>query len=57
MRRTAVGLPRAPAVRRRTLPWLALGVLVHPALLLGGLVYLRAAERHEREFTELVERS
>jgi len=39
------------------LPWLALGVLVYPALLLGGGVYLRLAERHERDFTELVERS
>lgn len=39
------------------LPWLALGVLVYPALLLGGVVYLRLAERHERDFTELVERS
>lgn len=39
------------------LPWLVLGVLVYPALVLGGLVYLRLAERHERDFTELVERS
>lgn len=40
-----------------SLPWLVLGVLVHPALLLGGWVYLRRAERHERDFAELVERS
>ena len=39
------------------LPWLVLGVLVHPALLLGAVVYLRAAERNERDFTELVDRS
>ena len=39
------------------LPWLALGVLVYPSLLLGGGIYLRLAERHERDFTELVERS
>ena len=39
------------------LPWLLLGVLVHPALLAGGWLYLRAAERHEREFIELVDRS
>lgn len=39
------------------LPWLVLGVLVYPALLLGGAVHLRLAERHERDFTELVERS
>jgi hypothetical protein len=34
-----------------------LGLLVHPALLLGGVVYLRTAERHERDFHELVDRS
>ena len=39
------------------LPWLALGVLVYPALVLGGTVHLRLAERHERDFVELVERS
>jgi hypothetical protein len=39
------------------LPWLALGVLVYPALLVGGLVHLRLAERHERDFVDLVERS
>jgi hypothetical protein len=39
------------------LPWLVLGVLVYPAMLLGGLVHLRLAERHERDFAELVERS
>ena len=39
------------------LPWLALGVLVYPALVLGGAVHLRLAERHERDFVELVERS
>ena len=39
------------------LPWLVLGVLVHPALVVGGLVHLRTAERHERDFVELVERS
>lgn len=38
------------------LPWLVLGVLVHPALVVGGLVYLRLAERNEREFADLVER-
>ncbi len=39
------------------LPWLVLGVLVYPALVLGGLVHLRLAERHERDFAELVDRS
>jgi hypothetical protein len=39
------------------LPWLTLGVLVHPALVVGGLVYTRLAERNEHAFIELVERS
>lgn len=39
------------------LPWLALGVLAYPALMLGGVLYLRLAERHERDFVDLVERS
>ena len=39
------------------LPWLVLGVLVYPALVLGGGVHLHLAERHERDFVELVERS
>ena len=39
------------------LPWLVLGVLVYPALVLGGLVHVRLAERNERDFAELVERS
>ena len=39
------------------LPWLLLGFLVYPGLLLGGLLHLRLAERHERDFAELVERS
>ena len=39
------------------LPWLVLGVLVYPALVIGGVVHLRLAERHERDFVELVERS
>ncbi|PVG82407.1 hypothetical protein DDE18_13145 [Nocardioides gansuensis] len=36
-------------------PWLVLGVLVYPFLLLLGWQYVRRAERHEREFAELVE--
>ena len=39
------------------LPWLVLGVLVYPALLAGGWLYVRLAERNERDFVELVERS
>jgi hypothetical protein len=52
----------APATREvqvlgLPLPWLVLGVLVHPALVLGGVVYLRLAERNERDFVDHVERS
>ena len=39
------------------LPWLLLGVLAYPALLAGGALYVRLAERNERDFVELVERT
>ena len=39
------------------LPWLCLAVLVYPSLLLTGWVHVRLAERNERDFVELVERS
>jgi hypothetical protein len=39
------------------LPWLLLAVLVYPVLCLGGWLYVRLAERNERDFVELVERS
>ncbi len=39
------------------LPWLVLGVLVYPAIVVGAWVYVRAAERSEREWVDLVERS
>jgi hypothetical protein len=39
------------------LPWLVLGLLVYPALIGGGWVYVRLAERNERDFAEFVERS
>jgi hypothetical protein len=39
------------------LPWLVLGVLAYPFLLVVGWVHVRAAERNERDFAELVERS
>lgn len=44
----ALGLP---------LPWLVLGVLAHPALIGAAWFYVRQAERNERDFTDLVERS
>ncbi len=39
------------------LPWLLLGGLVYPVLIGLGWFYVRQAERTEREFTDLVERS
>ena len=39
------------------LPWLVLGGAVYPALWAGGWLYVRLAERNERDFVELVERS
>jgi hypothetical protein len=38
------------------LPWILLGLASFPLLLLLGIVYVRHAERNEREFTDLVER-
>ena len=37
------------------LPWLLLGVAVYPFLCVIGWLYVRQAERAERDFTELVE--
>jgi hypothetical protein len=38
------------------LPWVILGGAIYPVLVLMGLLFVRQAERHEREFTDLVER-
>ena len=38
------------------LPWLLLAAGVYPFLLLLGWLYVRAAERNERDFAEVVER-
>lgn len=38
------------------LAWLVLGVAVYPTLVVAGWLYVRQAERNERQFTELVER-
>jgi hypothetical protein len=38
------------------LPWVLLAFAVYPVLLGLGWVYVRAAERNERDFTEVVER-
>jgi hypothetical protein len=37
------------------LPWLVLGVLVYPLFLAGSWLYVRMAERNERDFVEIVE--
>jgi energy-converting hydrogenase Eha subunit A len=39
------------------LPWAILGGGIYPLLVLMGILYVRHAERHEREFTEIVDRS
>jgi hypothetical protein len=38
------------------LPWVVLGGAIYPVLVLMGLLFVRQAERHEREFTDIVER-
>jgi hypothetical protein len=38
------------------LPWLLLGVLVYPLLLVAALWHVRASERVERDFTEILRR-
>jgi uncharacterized membrane protein (DUF485 family) len=37
------------------LPWLLLGVVVYPALVVAAWLYVRQAERNERDFSELVQ--
>jgi putative solute:sodium symporter small subunit len=39
------------------LPWVILGIGVYPLLVLLGWLYVRVAERNEREFVEIIERS
>lgn len=39
------------------LPWVLLGGAVYPLLVLMGVLYVRQAERNEREFVEIVERT
>jgi hypothetical protein len=60
------GLPAlfalAPGVARITvlgapLPWLLLGVVAFPLLLVLGVLYARLADRNEREFSEVYERT
>jgi hypothetical protein len=39
------------------LPWLLLAFAVYPFLLVIGWLYVRAAERNERDFTDVLNRS
>jgi hypothetical protein len=39
------------------LPWMVLGGAVYPLLVLLGVLYIRQAERNERDFVEFIERS
>jgi len=39
------------------LPWLVLGGAVYPLLVLLAFLYVRQAERNERDFVEFIERS
>jgi uncharacterized membrane protein (DUF485 family) len=48
LRRSALGLP---------LPLLVVGVLIYPLVIVTGWIYVRRAERNEREFEELVRQS
>ncbi len=38
------------------LPWLLLGLVAYPYLVLLGWLYVRRAERNEQRFRDLVER-
>ncbi|WP_027661545.1 DUF485 domain-containing protein [Salinispora fenicalii] len=51
----------APSVSRVTvlgvhLPWVLLGVLSFPFLVVVGWAYVRLAERNEQDFTDLIQR-
>lgn len=39
------------------LPWLLLAFAVYPVLFVIGWLYVRAAERNERDFTDVLDRS
>ncbi|AQA24608.1 hypothetical protein BTZ20_4798 [Rhodococcus sp. MTM3W5.2] len=48
------GLAEAEVLGIR-LPWLVLGVLVYPVLLIVGRLYIGRAERNEQEFVDLAD--
>jgi hypothetical protein len=45
---------RSARVAGIELPWLVLGGLVYPMFVAGGALYVRLAERNERDFVEVV---
>jgi hypothetical protein len=51
-------VPRMERISVFGLPiaWLLLGVAIFPLLVVSGWIYNRLADRHEREFAELMER-
>ena len=53
----AVPAVRDARVSGLSLGWVVLGVLVFPLICLTGWLYVRAADRGEAEFVDLVERS
>ncbi|HEX3812198.1 MAG TPA: hypothetical protein VHX59_05080 [Mycobacteriales bacterium] len=57
-----LALAYLPAIRRvhvfgLPLSWLLLGVLVYPVLIGGAALYVRQAERNERDFEDFVDHS
>jgi hypothetical protein len=52
---TAVPRTRSLSVLGVPLPWLLLGLVVYPYLVLLGWWYVRRAERNEQAFSDLVE--
>jgi hypothetical protein len=44
---------RSAQVSGVPLPWIVLGALVYPLFVAGGWVYVRLAERNERDFVDI----
>ncbi len=45
---------RAISIGPVPLPWLVIGVLIYPLVVLAARIYVRQAERIEREFVDLM---
>ena len=46
---------RQAKVLGMSLPWLLLGVAMYPLLLAGGILYVRLAERNERDWADMAD--